>query len=116
MTDPFNQTQSSFLPAAFAGLPVPGRDDHALAFPSDSVVVHSLPFLPWELSSDKAILPDWALCALLFPVCNFATDPATQRQLASIPVPYLTLTPTASARVLSTLSSCGLFASPVPYA
>eukprot|EP00965_Chrysotila_dentata_P210366 6185849-Pleurochrysis_carterae.AAC.1 len=116
MTDSFNQAQSSFPPAAFAGLPVPGRDDNALTFPSDSVVVHSLPCLPWDFSSpDKAILPGWALCALLLSVCNFAPDPASQQQLASMPVPYLTLTTAASTRILSTLSSCGLFASPVPY-
>eukprot|EP00965_Chrysotila_dentata_P137796 4558981-Pleurochrysis_carterae.AAC.1 len=68
MADPSNQTQPGSLPAAFTGLPAPGRNDRALAFPSDSVIVHSLPFLPWDLSTpSKAILPDWALCAVVLP-------------------------------------------------
>eukprot|EP00965_Chrysotila_dentata_P156909 5184680-Pleurochrysis_carterae.AAC.1 len=99
MLDPSNQAQPYSPPAAFTGSPVPGRNDRALAFPSDSVIVHSLPFLPWDLSTpNAAILPDWALCAVVLPACSFASDPITQQQLSSIPVPYLTITVAAAAR------------------
>eukprot|EP00965_Chrysotila_dentata_P106152 3506178-Pleurochrysis_carterae.AAC.1 len=87
MNDPSAQAQSVFPPAAFAGTPVPGRDDCALAFPSDSVVVHSLAFLPWDVSvTNKALLPGWALSFLLLPVCSLSTDAQTQQLLSSIPV------------------------------
>eukprot|EP00965_Chrysotila_dentata_P141583 4679014-Pleurochrysis_carterae.AAC.1 len=68
MNDPSVQAQSVFPPAAFAGTPVPDRDDYAFAYPSDSVVVHSLAFLPWDITTmDKALLPSWALSFLLLP-------------------------------------------------
>eukprot|EP00965_Chrysotila_dentata_P186880 6170099-Pleurochrysis_carterae.AAC.1 len=68
MTEPTGIAPTYGSPAAFAGTLVPDRDDHALAFPSDSVLLHSFPFLPWDLTvSNKATLPDWALCYIVLP-------------------------------------------------
>eukprot|EP00965_Chrysotila_dentata_P176226 5818945-Pleurochrysis_carterae.AAC.1 len=75
-------------------MPVPSSDDDASAFPSDSVVVHTLSFLPWDFSvQGMATLPGWALLYALLPVCRFAEDLPTQQRLAATPVPYLSLAP-----------------------
>eukprot|EP00965_Chrysotila_dentata_P023936 793194-Pleurochrysis_carterae.AAC.1 len=68
-------------------MPVPGSDDDAFAFPSDSVVVHTLFFLPWDFSTQgRATLPGWALLYVLLSVCRFADDLPTQQRLAATPV------------------------------
>eukprot|EP00965_Chrysotila_dentata_P095918 3169893-Pleurochrysis_carterae.AAC.1 len=61
----------------------------------------------------KALLPGWALSLLLLPVCSFSPDSQMQQLLSSIPVPFFSLTPSAVARILATLSSCGFFSAPV---
>eukprot|EP00965_Chrysotila_dentata_P163710 5405289-Pleurochrysis_carterae.AAC.1 len=116
MTDPTVQIQPTFSPAAFAGAPIPDRDDNSLAFPGDSIVIHSLPFLPWDFSiPSKASLPGWALSFVLLPVCSFASDVPTQQRLDTIPMPYLSIAPAAVARILAALSSCGFFTSPIAF-
>eukprot|EP00965_Chrysotila_dentata_P144096 4760209-Pleurochrysis_carterae.AAC.1 len=111
------QLPPRFPPAAFTGSAVAERNDHALAFPHDSPMIQALSFLPWELSVPrKAVLPDWALLSICLPVCSFADNLNTQYHLSSISPLFLTLTATAITRILVTLSNCGLFEAPIPFA